>query len=258
MIGDRGLGLAGQLDPLGISLGGRDPGELLALRAPDGCVGLGLCGTDGRGDQLLLLAGGLEAGQLGLLARDLLLGLRLSERPGLGGARLGRGDLRLGFGAAERDVALGVDLDLVRLGLPDRGLLVGRGLRHPRVALAAGGLLLADQLHVARLVANRLDRERVDLEAGRGEVTLRRFLDGLLELLPVQVQLLDRERADDRPEGALQDVLDDRIDLVLRCLEEPLGGVPDRLVVGTDLEGGDALDSHLDALARDGVGEIRR
>ena len=124
------------------------------------------------------------------------------------------------------------------------------GLRHPGVALAAGGLLLADQVHVAGLVADRLDRERVDLEAGRREVALGRVLDGLLELLAVEVELLDRQRADDRAERALEDVLDDRVDLLLLGLEEALGGVPDRLVVGADLERGDALDGDLDALAR--------
>ena len=39
-------------------------------------------------------------------------------------------------------------------------------------------------------------------------------------------------------------------------LEEPLGGVADGLVVGADLERGDALDGDLDALPGDGVGEV--
>ena len=39
-------------------------------------------------------------------------------------------------------------------------------------------------------------------------------------------------------------------------VEEALGGVPDRLVVGADLERRDALDRDLDALAGDGVGEV--
>ena len=69
-------------------------------------------------------------------------------------------------------------------------------------------------------------------------------------------ELLDRQRADDRPERALEDVLDDRVDLLLGRLEEALGGVPDRLVVGADLERGDALDRDLDALAGHGVGEV--
>ena len=171
------------------------------------------------------------------------------------GARLGRRDLRLGLGPAKRHVPLGVDLDLAGLGLADGSLLVCCRLRHPGIPLATRRLLLADELHVARLVTDRLDRERIDLEPGRREVALGGVLDGLLELLPVEVQLLDRERADDRPEGALQHILDDRIDLLLLGLEEPFGGVPDRLVVGADLERRDALDGDLDALAGDGVGE---
>ena len=39
-------------------------------------------------------------------------------------------------------------------------------------------------------------------------------------------------------------------------VEEALGGVPDRLVVGADLERRDALDRDLDALPGDGVGEL--
>ena len=212
-------------------------------------------GTDGGGDELLLLAGSLELGQLGLLAGDLLGRLGLGERTRLRGPRLGCGDLGLGLGSTEGNVALGIDLDLVRLGFPDGGLLVGRGLGHPRIALATGGLLLADQVHVARLVADRLDREGVDLEPGRREVALGRVLDGLLELHPVEVELFDRQRADDRAERAFEDVLDDRVDLGFLGLEEALGRIPDRLVVGADLERGDALDGDLDALPRHGVGE---
>ena len=249
------LGLAGQLDPLGFGLGLGDPGALLALGPPDLGLGIGLRGANGRGDQLLLLAIRLELGQLGLLAGDLLLRLRLGERACLGGAGLGGGDLHLGLGPADRDVAIGVDLDLVRLRLANGGLLVRAGLRHPGVSLPAGRLLLADQVHVAGLVADRLDRERVDLEPGRGEVALGGVLDGLLELHSIEVQLLDRERADDRPERTLEDVLDDRVDLLLLGVEEALGGVSDRLVVGADLERCNALNCDLDALARDSVRE---
>jgi hypothetical protein len=163
-------------------------------------------------------------------ACDDLLCLGLGQRAGLGGTRLGGGGLGLGLGAAERDVSRGVDLDLLGLGFPDGGLLVGGGLGHPRVTLAAGRLLLADKLHVPRLVADRLDRERVDLEAGCREVALGGVLDGLLELLAVEVELLDGERADDRAQRALEDVLDDRVDLLLLCLEEALCGVADRFV----------------------------
>ena len=91
---------------------------------------------------------------------------------------------------------------------------------------------------------------------GRREVALGGVLDGLLELHPVEVQLLDGQRADDRAERALEDVLDDRVDLLLLRLEEAFGGVADRLVVGADLERRDALDRDLDALPGHRVGEV--
>ena len=168
----------------------------------------------------------------------------------------GRRGLRLGLGAPQRHVPRGVDLDLLGLGLADGGLLVGGRLRHAGVPFATGRLLLADQLHVAGFVADRLDRERVDLQARGREVATGGVLDGLLELLAVEVELLDGQRPDDRTERALEDVLDDRVDLVVACLEEAFGRVADGLVVGADLEGGDALDGDLDALPGDGVREV--
>jgi hypothetical protein len=77
-----------------------------------------------------------------------------------------------------------------------------------------------------------------------------------LELLAVEVELLDRQRPDDRAEGSLEDVLDDRIDLFLLGIEEPLCGVANRLVVRPDLERRHALDRDLDPLPRDGVCEV--
>ena len=53
-----------------------------------------------------------------------------------------------------------------------------------------------------------------------------------------------------------EDVLDDRVDRALVGFEEPFGGITDGLVVGADLERGDALDGDLDALAGHGVGEV--
>ena len=89
--------------------------------------------------------------------------LGLGQRTGLVGARLGGLDLGPGFRLAEGDVARGVDLDLLCFGLPDGGLLVGRGLDHAGVAGHRGHALLAEQLDVVRLVGKALDRERVDL-----------------------------------------------------------------------------------------------
>ena len=147
----------------------------------------------------------------------------------------------LDLGLAQRDVTGRVELDLLRLRLADCRLLVGLGLGHARVALASGRLLLADEVHVPDLVADRLDREVVDGETGGREVAPRGALDLLLELGPVVVELLDGEGADDRAERALEDVLDDRVDLVL-ALHEPLGCGADRLLVAPDLDRGHALD----------------
>ena len=103
-LGDRHrrLGRTGQLDPLGLGLGLGDPRSLLAFRAADLRLRVRLGRPDRAGQQLLLLARGLELGQLGLLAGDLLGRLGLGERAGLGGPGLGGGRLRLGLGAAQR------------------------------------------------------------------------------------------------------------------------------------------------------------
>jgi hypothetical protein len=161
-------------------------------------LGLGLCRPDRGGDQLLLGPRRLELRKLGLLPDDLLRRLRFGQRTGLGGTCLGRRGLRLGLRATEGHIPRCIDLDLLGLGLLDRCLLVGGGFGHTSIAFAAGGLLLTDEFHVTGLVADRLDGERVDLQPRRGEVSLRRVLDGLLELLPIEVQFLDGQRPDDR------------------------------------------------------------
>ena len=119
-----------------------------------------------------------------------------------------------------------------------------------------GELLLAEQLDVVRLVGEALDRERVDLQAAGREVALGRVLHLLEELLAIADQLLDRQRADDRAQRSFEHVLDDRVDLLGLGVEEPLGGVPERLDVAADLERGHALDLDLDALAGHGVGQL--
>ena len=182
--------------------------------------------------------------------------LGLGQRPRLAGTRVGGRGLRLDLRAPKRDVPLGLDLDLLGLRLADRGLLVRTSLGHARVALDHRQLLLAHEVDVAGFVVDRLDRECVDLEAGGREVALRRVLDLLQQLLAVHDQLLDRQRADDGAERALEDVLDDRIDLLVAGVQEALGGVADRVHVAPDLERGDALDVDLDALAGDRVRQL--
>ncbi len=91
--------------------------------------------------------------------------------------------------------------------------------------------------------------------AGR-EVALRRVLHLLQQLLAVADQLLDRQRADDRSQRTLEDVLDDGVDLLGLGVEEALGRVAQRLDVASDLERGHALHLDLDALAGDSVAEL--
>ncbi|MGH2427966.1 MAG: hypothetical protein ACRDGV_03610 [Candidatus Limnocylindria bacterium] len=79
-------------------------------------------------------------------------------------ARASAAEVWVSVSARRRDVALGVDLDLLGLGLADRRLLVRAGLGHAGIALDDGELLLAEQLDVAGLVGDRLDGEGVDLQ----------------------------------------------------------------------------------------------
>ena len=254
-----GLRLAGQLDPLGVALGlGDAPRPCRPRRAGSGPPPRPRpVGRSSRRSSFCLRAASSWASSVCLRVTSWVASASASGPAWA--ARAWAAAVCVSVSARRRATSrCGVDLDLLGLGLADGGLLVGGRLGHPGVALAAGRLLLADELHVARLVADRLDRERVDLEAGRREVALGGVLDGLLELLAVEVELLDGQRADDRAERALEDVLDDRVDLFLARLEEAFGGVADRLVVGADLERGDALDGDLDALPGDGVGEVAR
>ena len=253
---DAGLRLTGQLHPLGVSLCLSDDRALDALGSPDLRRRLRLRRPDDRRDQLLLLARGFQLGQFGLLSDDLLGRLGLRQRTCLRGSGLGSRGLGLRLRAAQGDVPLGIDLDLLGFGFADGGFLVCRGLGDARVTLATGRLLLTDQVHIPGLVADRLDRERIDLQAGRRQVALGGILDSLLELHPVQVQFLDGERAHDGAQGAFQNVLDDGIDRFLLGLQEALGGVADGLVVCPDLEGRHALDRHFDALPGDRVGQV--
>ena len=180
----------------------------------------------------------------------------LGKWAGLVGAGLRGRDLGPRFGFAKRHVTSRVDLDLLRLGFPHRGFLVGRRFRHSGVPGYCRHALLSEELYVIRLVGKALDREGVDLQPAGGEVSLGRVLHLLQELLAVADELLDGQRADDRSQRSLEHVLDDRVDLLRLGVEESLGGVAQRLDVAPDLEGGHALDLDLDALAGDGVAQL--
>ncbi len=68
------------------------------------------------------------------------------------------------------------------------------------------------------------------------------------ERLAIGVDLLDGQRAEDRAEVAFERLEDDALDLIGRHAEEPLGRAPQRHVVAGDLDVGDGLDRHRDAL----------
>jgi hypothetical protein len=77
---------------------------------------------------------------------------------------------------------------------------------------------------------------------------------------PVAVvdHLLDRERADDRPQVPLDDGVHLAVDRVVAHVEKPPGGVRDRCKVIAHLEEDDALDADRDSLGRDALGDLER
>ena len=175
---DGGLGLAGELDPLGLGLGRGDPRQLVALGAPDLGLGLGL----GRAGSLLAMSSfclrSASSWASSVCLRDDLL---RSPRPGRAGpacAAFASAAAVWASTSAWRSETSRWALSLICWDSASRTAASWSavGLGHPGVALAAGRLLLADEVHVADLVADRLDREVVDRQAGRGEVGLARAL----------------------------------------------------------------------------------
>ena len=214
----------------------------LALGTADGRLRVRLGGLDRGGQEFLLASLGLEHGEFGLLAHDLLLGLGLGQRPGL-----------LGSGAA---AAVSCSASAWRSATSREALILICSASACLTAdswSARAWAILASRVtgasfcrpelgDVPRLVLDRLDREGVDLDAGGGEVQLGAVLDPLQELLAVHDQLFDRERAHDRAQRALEHVLDDVVDVGGVGAQETLGGVADRLDVAADLERGHAFD----------------
>ena len=146
--GDARLGLADLLDLL--RLGGGRELDLARLRLGDrdarDALGLGLDlllvgGGVGRLAHLrvepLLLALGLEVGDLGLLHDDLLARLGVGQRAGLGGLRRLLVDLRLIGRALDLGVAPRGGLQRLGLLLALGRLAVGGGLRDARLHLTS-------------------------------------------------------------------------------------------------------------------------
>ena len=99
-------------------------------------------------------------------------------------------------------------------------------LRHSdlRIPLDSGRLGLAEWLEVSDVVVDVLDGEGEDLDAHSAHVGGCDLPDEAGELVPVLVDLLHGEGAQDGPQVALQGLQDGRLDLVLLLAEELLGG----------------------------------
>ena len=99
-------------------------------------------------------------------------------------------------------------------------------LRHSnlRVPLDGGCLGLAEGLEVGDVVVHVLDGEGKDLDAHSAHVGCRDLSDQAGELVPVLVDLLHSEGAQDGPQVTLQGLQDGGLDLVLLLAEELLRG----------------------------------
>ncbi len=189
-------------------------GGLLTLGA--GSLGLLLGGVGllqglGCGD---LLGGGGDAGGLGLLLAALGVGhghLHLGGVLALDGGGVGLGHL-------DALVAAG-------LGLADGAVAVLLGHVLLCVVDGLGGGLLAQGVNVAGLVGDVGDVDVDEAQADLLELALHVAGDGLQELIPVGVDLLDVHSGDDQAELAEDDVLGQLLDFLELQAEQALGGI---------------------------------
>ena len=248
----RGLGPTLRLDLVGAGVGfGLLPVAFGIGRAPDlgvELLGAQLCGLLGHDtvllEQLLLLGrGGQGAGIV--RGRLPLIGFLLQRRTAQCQLLLLFGDGLVG----QRLLLLGL---LVLLGLLD-----GRGT--PGVRLGDGGVLghlgglgTTPVAQVAALVLDGRDLEGVDDQT----LVVHRVRGFLLHLRgegsAVLNDLLDRERADDRAQGAGEDLLRIVVDLLL-LVEEALRGLAHIVLGAADLDLRDSLEAQRDAVDRDAV-----
>ncbi len=96
----------------------------------------------------------------------------------------------------------------------DRRVALRLRLADDGVALDLGRALLAERVEVAHLVADLLDRQDVDVDAHLLQIDGRLVGHLLGERLPVGVDLLDGERAEDRAQVAFERLEDHALDLV--------------------------------------------
>ncbi len=257
----RGEGL--DLVPLGVGLPADGRVELF-LPAED------LLLLDPDLDRLLLqlvrhVGVGLLQVRFALLFGD---GLRRLEVRDLGRPPRGRLRFRLApvlvrLCFSDRGVALGLGLlrELLRFRLPFPRLALRIGLRDHRLlgrdgfgdgrgALYFRDARFSEGLEIAVLVADIADGEGVDSEAHVREVPGGDLLHLLRELIAVLVDVLDAERAQDRPQVALHRFERDLGDLLGRFSEEALGGGMKRSLVFLDLDLGDTVHQDGNALRR--------
>ncbi len=121
-------------------------------------------------------------------------------------------------------------------------------------ALDLRGALLAQRVEISLLIADLLDRQNVDADAHLLQIDGGLVGHFLRERRPVGVDLLDGERAEDRPQVSLQRLEDDPLDLVRAHAEKALGRAAQRHVVARDLDVGDRLNGDRHTLL--GVGAL--
>ena len=126
-------------------------------------------------------------------------------------------------------------------------LHVALGLRLARLHLDAGDVGLREVLDVAGRVVDLRDLQGVDDQAHLLHVAAGRLRRLLRQRLAVADELLDGEPADDPADVPREDLRDPLAHRV-RVVQEPLGRVRDRRVVGPDLERDDAAETDRDAL----------
>ena len=150
-------------------------------------------------------------------------------------------------------VAAGGGLQRLGLLLALGRLAIGRRGRDPRPHLDLGRARLAERADVAGRVDDLLDLQRVDHQAELLHLVGARVARGLRELVAVGDQVLDRHRADDRAQVAVEDLADEVVHLALLGLQEAHAGVRDRALVVADLEDRHAAHADRDLLRVDAL-----
>ena len=114
--------------------------------------------------------------------------------------------------------------------------------RDGRVTLHFGHARTAQCFEITFLVAHVLDHERVNAQAHIRQIAGGDFLHALRELIPLAVDFLHRQRADDAAQVAGQCLVRHVDNFLARLGEEPFGGRADRYIIAGDLDLGHAFE----------------